>query len=126
VYELLYDGQGNTGQPFVPGLIDVAQLRSMTTTQSSRGSEGQFAGSSRPQRGVKAGGSRGDKTEETIGKNRLESTLNEEVIENALLEGKIKSPSYRSSPVVSLHAASPIDDGQDAQVSRAHGCAGAT
>ena len=27
VYELLYDGQGQDGKPFVPGLIDVARLR---------------------------------------------------------------------------------------------------
>ena len=58
VYELLYDGQGQDGKPFVPGLIDVEALCVTPTTLSSRGSNGQFAESSRLQRRVNAGGSR--------------------------------------------------------------------
>jgi hypothetical protein len=37
VYELLYDGQGHEGQPFLMGLIDPANLRSPATTTKSLG-----------------------------------------------------------------------------------------
>jgi hypothetical protein len=66
-YELLYDGADCDERAFVPGLIDVNALQAaadaatdMPTTSSSRGQTGQFAGSSRPQRGVNAVGSRPD------------------------------------------------------------------
>jgi DNA primase catalytic core len=88
VYELLYDGAGHDGRPFVPGLIDVEQLRSITTTESSRGQEGEFAGSSRGQRGPIAGGSRVDKNDKTIGHPSAESTSSDPERENALLESE--------------------------------------
>ena len=59
VYELLYDGEGEDGRAFLMGLIDPDDLDRHTT---SRGSDGGFAGSSRPQRGVIAGSSRGAET----------------------------------------------------------------
>ena len=62
-YELLYDGQGGNGAPFVAGLIDVDALRSTGTTVSSRGHAGQFAGSSRPQSGGDAAPVRASKYE---------------------------------------------------------------
>ncbi len=61
VYELLYDGAGQDGKPFVPGLIDVATLKTTTTIATSRGETAHLAGSTRPQRGANAGESRGDK-----------------------------------------------------------------
>lgn len=94
VYELLYDGQGQDGKPFVPGLIDVEKLRSASTTKSSRGSEGQFAGSSRPQRGPIAGGSRGDQNPESTEKQSAESTSSDEAEKNAHSEGDENAPSY--------------------------------
>ena len=60
-YELLYDGADIDERAFVPGLIDVDALKAAAdagTTESSRGQGTQFAGSSRPQRGVNAVGSR--------------------------------------------------------------------
>ena len=62
VYELLYDGQGEDGRPFVPGLIDVAALGATSTTPNSRGSDPEVAGRSRPGRGPIAGGSRPDES----------------------------------------------------------------
>jgi DNA primase len=50
-YELLYDGSGDNGAPFVVGLIGVDALKSDTTIASSRGQTGQFTGSSRPPHG---------------------------------------------------------------------------
>jgi DNA primase catalytic core len=57
-YELAYAGQGEHGQPFLMGLLDVEALQSAGTTPSSRGSVVQFAGPSRPQNGGNAGRAR--------------------------------------------------------------------
>jgi DNA primase catalytic core len=94
VYELLYDGKGQDGKPFVPGLIDVEKLRSVTTTKSSRGSEGEFAGSSRPQRGPIAGGPRGGKNEETTGNHSADRASSDESSQNAHSEVERSAPSY--------------------------------
>ncbi len=61
VYELIYDGAGGDGKPFVPGLIDVATLKTITTIATSRGETPHLAGSTRGQRGPNAGGSRDSK-----------------------------------------------------------------
>ena len=65
VYELLFDGAVDDTTPQLVGLVDAEALRDPGTfqssrgeTASSRGAEGEFAGSSRPQRGVIAAGSR--------------------------------------------------------------------
>jgi DNA primase len=55
VYELLYDGEGIEGVPFMPGLLDVETLRSTVTTSSWRGSGPQLAGRVRGQSGGVAG-----------------------------------------------------------------------
>ncbi|MCP4674279.1 MAG: DNA primase, partial [Deltaproteobacteria bacterium] len=43
VYELLYDGQGQDGLPFVMGLIDAESLKSNSTTTTLPTSKGEFA-----------------------------------------------------------------------------------
>jgi DNA primase len=60
VYELLYDGQGETGAaaPHLCGLLDV------TTIATSRGQDPHLAGSTRPHRGASAGESRTDPNSE--------------------------------------------------------------
>jgi hypothetical protein len=88
VYELIYDGKGKDGKPFVPGLIDVTRLKSTATPKSSRGSEGEFAGSSRPQRAPIAGGSRGEKNLENTEKQNAESTSRDEANKNAYSKKK--------------------------------------
>jgi hypothetical protein len=40
VYELLYDGQGQDGEPFVMGLVDVEGLRASLRHQSGGNFEG--------------------------------------------------------------------------------------
>jgi hypothetical protein len=57
VYELLYDGQGQDGQLFVMGLIDVTRL-GRTTTPTSRGETSDFAPSTRAESGPVSPGSR--------------------------------------------------------------------
>jgi hypothetical protein len=56
-YELLYDGQGAEGQPFVPGLIDVDQLKSTYDAERSR-PKTERSGSSRPPVGLWSGAGR--------------------------------------------------------------------
>jgi DNA primase catalytic core len=68
VYELLWDGAAEDTGLRLPGLIDVDALQSATTNESSRGSAGRFAGSTRPQHGGNAGGSRAEETAELAGK----------------------------------------------------------
>ena len=66
-YELVFDGASDANHPQMCGLIEVAALESERNGErssrgeerSSRGSATQFAGSSRPQRGPIAAGSRG-------------------------------------------------------------------
>ena len=57
VYELVYDGGGEDGRPFVPGLIDAQALGAATTSELA-GSEGELAGRLRADRGPVAVGSR--------------------------------------------------------------------
>jgi hypothetical protein len=97
VYELLYDGNGQDGKPFVPGLIDVASLKAATTTISSRGPEGGFAGSTRPQRGAFAGGSRPPENNENALEEAASSTSHDDAPQNAYLGKKKSAPSYRSA-----------------------------
>lgn len=67
VYELVFDGARDAGGPQLCGLIEVAALAgepggersSRGEERSSRGAATEFAGSSRPQRGPIAAGSRG-------------------------------------------------------------------
>jgi hypothetical protein len=56
-YELLYDGQGKDGQPFLTGLIDVAALEAKAKSYDGdlAGSEGHLAGGWRGQNGALAG-----------------------------------------------------------------------
>ena len=58
MYELVYDGAGEDGRPFVPGLIDAGVLGAATTSEVA-GLEGELAGRLRADRGPVAVGSRG-------------------------------------------------------------------
>lgn len=58
LYELVYDGGGEDGRPFVPGLIDAATL-AVATTSELAGLAGELAGAMRADRGPVAVGSRG-------------------------------------------------------------------
>jgi hypothetical protein len=58
VYELAYDGQGQDGTPFLPGLIDLRAHGDESTIPTLRGSEGDLAGALRPVCGPFAGPSR--------------------------------------------------------------------
>ncbi|MBE7486621.1 MAG: toprim domain-containing protein [Polyangiaceae bacterium] len=59
VYELVYAGEGRDGEAFLPGLLD---LGAPGTTETSRGSEGDFAGVGRRPVGPRSAGGRGDES----------------------------------------------------------------
>lgn len=65
VYELLYDGKGADGKPFVPGLIDVEKLRHNYDANRS-GQNGERSGSGRPSVGVQSGGGRSEENTKNI------------------------------------------------------------
>ncbi|HYW73744.1 MAG TPA: CHC2 zinc finger domain-containing protein [Pyrinomonadaceae bacterium] len=84
VYELLYDGNGKDGQPFLCGLIEVDKLRVQSESHhydlNRSGQIAEWSGSSRPQVGGVSGGG------------RIESTV---VTESVNLE--IKASSLKTS-----------------------------
>ena len=69
VYELVYDGGGEDGRPFVPGLIDAAALGTATTAELA-GLEGELAGRLRADRGPVAAGSRSAESAPSAGSAR--------------------------------------------------------
>jgi DNA primase catalytic core len=100
VYELVYDGSGLDGKPFVVGLIDVERLRAATTTTHLAGVNGEFAGSTRGQSGPNAGGSRGGANAQNPNRNN----------DSRVSRGKSPQTQYlgdeTEAPVVPLAAAS--------------------
>jgi DNA primase len=76
VYELSYDGQGKDGSLFLCGLQEsesgaelTAASRSTSTTSTSRGAEGHFAGGGRPPVGAQSGDGRGSENPEIAREN---------------------------------------------------------
>jgi hypothetical protein len=95
VYELLYDGQGKDGKPFLPGLIDFDALG---TTSTSRGEEVEIAGSSRGFRGPVAAPSRVIEIAPAPAPDATFLSLAAESAGNPLLGASLKAPSYSNEP----------------------------
>jgi hypothetical protein len=92
VYELLYDGQGKDGQPFLCGLIEVEKLRETHNYDSNlAGVNDNLAGSNRGQNGGVAGGWRVAETPMDKGVDDESATLS---LETALLGTAETAPSY--------------------------------
>lgn len=62
VYELQFERQADSTKPVLPGLIDAEKLSSYSYDTKNAGSNGQFAGSTRPQSGGIAGSARGEES----------------------------------------------------------------
>jgi DNA primase len=62
VYELVFERQGDSGKPMLPGLIEIEKLSGCGYDTKNAGQNGQFAGSTRPQSGGIAGGARGEES----------------------------------------------------------------
>jgi DNA primase catalytic core len=93
VYELVFERQGDSGKPVLPGLIEIEKLTGCNYDAKNAGQNGQFAGSSRPQSGGIAGGARGEESPVLARRNG----------EIGLDLGKITTPGTRENRVV--HAA---------------------
>jgi hypothetical protein len=113
VYELLYDGQGQDGRPFVPGLIEVERLRAAATTANLAGKEAGFAvqsanlaGSTRGQRGPSAGGSRGSEIAGTPRQTGDSSESAANAPKTPIKGGNGQDPSYPQADAVPLAARS--------------------
>jgi DNA primase catalytic core len=104
VYELLYDGQGQDGEPFVMGLVDVEGLRASLRRIDGENFEGangdfepltsNFEGRSSPQRGASEPGVRGA---ESSGELRPDGDLHAPTpdhAKNAHLDGHESTESY--------------------------------
>jgi hypothetical protein len=92
VYELLYDGQGKDGQPFLCGLIEVEKLRETYNYDSNlAGVNADLAGSNRGQNGGVAGGWRVAET--TVDKGADDESATPP-LKTALLGTEETAPSY--------------------------------
>jgi hypothetical protein len=87
VYELLYDGDGSAA-PYLPGLIDVA------TMATSRGSDSENAGASRPARGNSAATSHTVETAANAGVATLAGNVPHTSRQTHTLSTTAASPSY--------------------------------
>jgi len=110
VYELLHDGDGQESGPRLPGLIDTDALKNTATKEGSRGESAGFAAPTRGHGGASAAPSHMTENTEMPEKIRPIPALAASAAENALLPPETSAMSY---------------DGQDVQVPRAQGCAGA-
>ena len=92
VYELLYDGQGTDGKPFLMGLVDVGQLKNYPYDKKKEHQKGNkehektnLEHPSRPQGDGKEHGSSSTQTIKSLGKQSPDLTSETERAENAVL-----------------------------------------
>jgi DNA primase catalytic core len=95
VYELLYDGKGQDGAPFVPGLIDVATLRATTTMPTSLRQPGEFPQGSLPQHSGNPRGLLSPESDESALNKAASSTIETAPSKNASRGDARKAASYR-------------------------------
>jgi hypothetical protein len=114
VYELLYDGEGQQGEPFVLGLINVEKLKEKAKghdyDSNLAGSDDNLTGPKRAQNAPKTGGVRGDPSSPNNEDNH-DSEVNGP--ENAHLDTPQKSESYphkRRRTLVAVGGSAPPDD----------------
>ena len=113
VYALVYDGQGQDGQPFLMGLADVDAIaaavlgaETMPPVPTSVGSTPHFRGGSGPLPGAFRGGSVGGGIDDISGENRADRTDDDETAPQDP-QGGISPPASnrRHSPTNGVHAA---------------------
>jgi DNA primase len=105
VYELLYDGQGKEGTPFLAGLLDVAKLGPLPGSPPGTqqhydsqwsASEALWAGGGRPVVGPLSGGGRGVAAEASSSET---ASSEEENRREPPLDGRLRNASYVQSEV---------------------------
>ena len=106
VYELVYDGQGADGRPFVPGLIEIEALRggnldaSVITTAKVAGAESKVAGSMRGDCGPDAGGLRRDDSALSPSRDSVSAEFKEETPQTHLMAANGARGSYVSASLL--------------------------
>jgi DNA primase catalytic core len=110
VYELLYDGKGQDGRPFVPGLIDVEKLKTQTYDRNRSGQNGERSGSGRPPVGGQPGAGRAGENDENPLNEAASSVSSDNEPENAYQGEEESARSYRS-PSASLAASTQSEEG---------------
>jgi hypothetical protein len=90
-YELLYDGQGQDGAPFLAGLIDVEALKKAPYDGHLAGSKAHLTGGWRGQNGPKTGGWRGEPTTLSVKQGKPEPNLAAQASENTS-RGEVAKP----------------------------------
>jgi len=79
VYELVFERQGDSAKPVLPGLIDIERLKTSHYDEKNAGSESHFAGLTRGQNGGIAGGTR-DEASPGVTRRNGDFSLNPEKI----------------------------------------------
>jgi hypothetical protein len=94
-YELIYNGEGQSGEPFLPGLIDVERLKKEQEKPrydvDLAGQIAELTDSKRAQNGPKTVGWRDEKSLKEWLSQRLSLTLAAQKLENALLGANIQN-----------------------------------
>ncbi len=103
VYELLYQGEGKQGEPFLMGLIDVEKLR---YDEKQSGQNEHRSGSGQPPVRGQSGGGQDDENHRKVSDDKALDDPSEERTKKALLRRKNNSASYRNdSPAMLAKAA---------------------
>lgn len=111
-YELLYEGEGQQGEAFLMGLLDVDTLQppeKTVTTASSRGAEVGLAGSTRPQNGGMAAPVLGAENAENPYKNGVDDEGLLNPADTVHLAAKNNGRSYRSDAAAFTLAAAAVE-----------------
>ena len=112
VYELVYDGSGKDGSPFLCGLIEPEKLGGAHAYDGNRsgflpgwsGQKGEWSGVGRPLVGPKSGGGRGEENRTDPHENKARRDLRPDLAETALLGADKSSESYVTVPAVAVAA----------------------
>lgn len=124
VYELLYDGEGQDGSPFVLGLVNVEKLgqqldvhgydSNRSGSESNRSGSGEKrSGSSRPQVGGVSGGCRGGSSSPSKEDNHDSEEKPSKTAHLATPQEDQSYPHERRRTLVAVGGSAPPDDGQE-------------
>jgi hypothetical protein len=93
VYELLYQGEGEHGEPFLMGLIDVERLK---YDENKSGQNNNQSGAGQPPVSGQSGGGQDNETSAKACNNKASSNIDDNDSEKALLRPKRGNGSYRN------------------------------
>jgi hypothetical protein len=103
-YELIYNGQGKDGRPFLMGLIDTAKLRAANKIYDAKwpGEKHRKSPPSRPQVGPESGGCRGDEIIPLAASEKPLEQLSEKIAEKSHIGVPFLNPPSHHSAMFDL------------------------